>query len=83
VPCPPYTSTTDAIDTFPNTSSCFAIRPIDGGLQSYAPHGFGDLLAMRARPNPVLAPAHVYEAKMRRWQAEWPGLEVLPVAGKL
>ena len=35
------------------------------------------------RPNPVLAPRSVYEAKAARWQEEWPELTVLdwPSAG--
>jgi hypothetical protein len=31
-----------------------------------------------ARPNPVLAPGHVYQAKTDRWRRQWPGLTVLP-----
>jgi hypothetical protein len=31
-----------------------------------------------ARPNPVLAPRHVYQAKITRWLQEWPSLSVLP-----
>ena len=42
--------------------------------------GFADLFALRTRPNPVLAPREVYEAKTARWQAQWPELEVMPWA---
>ncbi|WMM75088.1 nucleotidyltransferase family protein [Rhodococcus pyridinivorans] len=48
------------------------------GLRVYAPHGFDDLFGMVLRPNPVLAPRNVYEAKARRWQVEWPRLVVEP-----
>lgn len=78
VPCPPYSSTEAAIASFPSTSSCFGIRPRDSGLEVYAPYGFSDLFAFRTRPNPVLAPGHVYEAKTARWRREWPRLEVIP-----
>lgn len=78
VACPPYQSTEAAISTFPNTSSCFGIRPGPDGLVVFAPFGFGDLFAMRTRPNPVLAPRAVYEAKTARWRTEWPRLTVLP-----
>jgi hypothetical protein len=78
VPCPPLTRTTDAIDTFPNTSSCFAVRPGATGLEVYAPHGFSDLFSLVARPNPVLAPRAVYERKTARWREQWPALRVLP-----
>ncbi len=78
VPCPPYPSTEAAIATFPNTSSCFGIRTGEHGVEIYARYGFSDLFAMRTRPNPVLAPREVYEAKTARWRQEWPALEVLP-----
>ncbi len=78
VPCPPYTSTASAGASFPNASSCFAVRLAGAGLEVFAPKGFSDLFAMRAVPNPVLAPRAVYEAKTARWQREWPQLTVQP-----
>lgn len=78
VPCPPFSSTEAAIASFPSTSSCLGIRTEDGELQVYAPYGFTDLFALRTRPNPVLAPRQVYEAKTARWRQEWPALQVLP-----
>jgi uncharacterized protein len=78
VPCPPYRSTRHAISTFPNCSSCLGVRPTGNGVEVFAPFGFTDLFAMRTRPNPVLAPAAVYEAKTSRWLTEWPQLTVLP-----
>ncbi|HTU07056.1 MAG TPA: nucleotidyltransferase family protein, partial [Trebonia sp.] len=44
----------------------------------YAPFGLSDVFNLVARPNPVLAPRHVYQAKTDRWQRQWPGLTVLP-----
>src|SRR5712691_11310130 len=44
----------------------------------YAPHGLGDVFNLVARPNPVLAPFHVYQAKTTRWRQQWPSLTVLP-----
>lgn len=78
VACPPYRSTRHAISTFPNCSSCIGVRPREDRLEVFAPFGLGDLFAMRVRPNPILAPAAVYEAKARRWAQEWPRLVVLP-----
>ncbi len=78
VACPPYRSTEAAISSFPNTSSCFGIRPDADGLVVFAPFGFSDLFSMRTRPNPVLAPRQVYETKTARWLTEWPRLTVLP-----
>jgi hypothetical protein len=77
-PCPPYRSTRHAISTFPNCSSCLGVRPIDGHLEVFAPYGLTDLFAMTTRPNPILAPASVYEAKTTRWAQQWPELTVLP-----
>lgn len=81
VPCPPYASTEAAIATFPSTSSAFAARLRDGSLEVCAPCGFTDLFALRTRPNIVLAPRAVYEAKTARWKAQWPELEVVPWPG--
>lgn len=79
VPSDPFTSSADAIDHFASTTCCFGItRDPGSGLRVYAPHGFDDLFGMVLRPNPVLAPREVYEAKARRWQAEWPRLVVEP-----
>ena len=39
---------------------------------------FDDLFAFVVRPNPVIAPRHVYEAKAARWRTLWPRLVVLP-----
>ena len=77
VVCPPYRSTRHAISTFPNCSSCIGVRQTAHGLDVFAPFGLGDLFAMRIRPNPVLAPAAVYEAKTQRWVKEWPQLTIL------
>jgi uncharacterized protein len=81
VPCPPYRSTRHAISTFPNCSSCVAIRVAGGRSEVFAPYGLTDLFRMIARPNPVLAPAEVYAAKTARWAQEWPRLTVLPWPG--
>jgi uncharacterized protein len=79
VPCPPHDSAEAAIDTFEATTACLGVRLLGGGRwRIYAPHGFGDVFNMVARPNPVLAPREVYEAKTARWRRQWPGLTVLP-----
>jgi hypothetical protein len=36
------------------------------------------LFRMTTRPNPILAPAAIYDAKTSRWAAQWPQLKVLP-----
>jgi hypothetical protein len=81
-PCPPYRSTCHAISTFPNCSSCVAVRPAGRGVEVFAPYGLTDLFRMTTRPNPTLAPESVYLAKTKRWAAEWPQLTVLPWSGR-
>jgi hypothetical protein len=78
-PCPPHGSTEAAIDTFEAANACLGVRLEPGGRwRVYAPHGLADVFNLVARPNPVLAPRHVYQAKVTRWQQEWPSLSVLP-----
>jgi uncharacterized protein len=79
VPCPPHTSTEAAIDTFEATAACLGVRREPGGRwRIYAPYGLADVFNLVVRPNPVLAPRHVYQAKTARWRQQWPGLTVLP-----
>jgi uncharacterized protein len=79
VPCPPHESTEAAIDTFEATTACLGIRlQPSGRWRAYAPHGLADVFNLTVRPNPVLAPRHVYQAKTARWQQQWPSLTVLP-----
>jgi hypothetical protein len=78
VPCPPYTSTEAAIDSFAATTCCLGIRQTGDAWRVYAPHGLADVFNLVVRPNPVLAPRHVYETKTQRWREQWPELTVLP-----
>jgi uncharacterized protein len=78
VPCPPYESTEAAIDSFAATTCCLGVRAeADGRWRVYAPHGLSDVFNLVVRPNPVLAPRSVYDAKAARWQEHWPELTVL------
>jgi hypothetical protein len=79
VPCQPHSSAESAIDTFEATTACLGVRVRSGGRwQIYAPHGLADVFNLVVRPNPVLAPRHVYETKTARWRRQWPDLTVLP-----
>jgi uncharacterized protein len=79
VPCRPHQSTEAAIDTFEATTACLGVRLQSGGRwRIYAPHGLADVFNLVARPNPVLAPRYVYQAKTTRWRQQWPGLTALP-----
>ncbi|MDW4910013.1 nucleotidyltransferase family protein [Streptomyces sp. ADMS] len=78
VPCPPHPSTEAAIDSFAATTCCLGVRLERGGRwRVYAPHGLSDVFNLVVRPNPVLAPRAVYEAKAARWREQWPELTVL------
>lgn len=79
VPCPPHTSTEAAIDTYEATTACLGVRTESSGRwRIYAPHGLSDVYNLIVRPNPVLAPSHVYQAKTSRWRQQWPELTILP-----
>lgn len=79
VPAVAFRSARDAIDHFASTTCCYALTTDRAGrISVYAPHGYDDLFAQRVRPNPVLAPREVYEAKAARWVGQWPGLTIDP-----
>jgi hypothetical protein len=79
VPCEPHTSSEAAIDSFAATNCCVGVHvETDGRWRVYAPHGLSDVFTLVVRPNPALAPRHVYEAKTDRWRRQWPTLTVLP-----
>lgn len=83
VPALPFRDCADAIDHFAAVCCCYGIRvDATGDLQVYAPHGYDDLFGLVVRPNRGLAPRHVYEAKVARWQQQWPELTVLPWAAQ-
>jgi hypothetical protein len=73
----PYRSTEHAISTWPTTASSIGVRRESGMFTVCAPFGLRDLFALVVRPNKTLISVDVYETKARRWQAEWPDLEVL------
>jgi uncharacterized protein len=74
----PYTSTNDAITTFPTTAAAVGIRPADNRLDLYAPCGLSDLLAPRVRANKKQIPREIYERKIARWSTLWPDLQIIP-----
>jgi hypothetical protein len=82
LPCPPHPSAEAAIDTFEAVVACLGVRLEPGGRwQVYAPFGLSDPFNLVVRPDPVLVPRHVYQAKTGRWRRQWPGLTVLPWPG--
>lgn len=78
-PCSPFTSSAHAIDSFASTTCSVGVRSSGAGeITVYAPYGLDDLFDFIIRPNTVLAPREVYDAKAARWQELWPRLQVLP-----
>jgi hypothetical protein len=78
VPCSPLWSSAEAIDRYAAFACQVGLRLSADGYQVYAPAGFDDLFGFVLRPNPVVAPRHVYETKAARWATLWPRLTVLP-----
>jgi hypothetical protein len=73
----PYTSTEDAINSWPTTATSVGYRYRNGKFQVYAPYGLHDLLGMIVRPNKTLISREGYEKKANRWQKMWPKLEII------
>ncbi|WP_342588046.1 nucleotidyltransferase family protein [Rhizobium anhuiense] len=73
----PYTSTDEAITTFPTTAAAVGIRPVDNGLDLFAPYGLKDLLAPVVRANKKQITREIYEKKIARWGTLWPDLEII------
>ena len=71
-----YSSTFDAMTTFPTTATAVGVRPIGVDLQVAAPYGLTDLMRCVVRPNKKQITRDIYEAKIRRWRSLWPGLSI-------
>ncbi len=75
-PIKPYSSMEEAIATFPTTATAVGIHPSSRGLDVCAPFGLGDLLAPIVRANRSQITREIYERKVDRWRALWPGLTI-------
>ena len=76
----PYTSSEDAIATWPTTATAIGVRLEQGYPQVLAPYGLDDLLGLVVRANRVQITPEIYQSKVARWQRHWPNLTVLPWA---
>jgi hypothetical protein len=72
----PYTSTAEAITTFPTTAAAVGLRPGHGNLELSAPYGLSDLLNAVVRPNKKQITREIYD-KVNRWTSLWPGLKII------
>ena len=65
-PIEPYSSSADAIATFPTTATSVGIRRIFGKFECCAPFGLDDLFGLVVRPNKRQITRAIYEAKIAR-----------------
>nr|WP_191093371.1 nucleotidyltransferase family protein [Bradyrhizobium campsiandrae] len=78
LPYPPLSCSTDGIDRFLTQNTQVGVRRTDDGFEVYAPHGFGDVAGLIARPNPgPNFSAANYAVKAARWKSLWPELTVI------
>jgi len=73
----PYSSSVDAIATFPTTATSVGIRRLLGNFECCAPFGLDDLFGLIVRPNKRQVTRSIYEMKTDRWRLIWPALTVL------
>jgi hypothetical protein len=74
----PYSSSADAIATFPTTATAVGVRQIRSKFECCAPFGLDDLFSLVVRPNKRQITRAIYEAKVDRWRSIWPRLTFLP-----
>jgi uncharacterized protein len=73
----PYTSTEEAISTFPITAGCIGIRQEENGYLIYTAFAYDDLFDCVVRPNKKQITKEIYTAKLARWKPLWPNLRYL------
>jgi hypothetical protein len=74
----PYSSSAEAIATFPTTATSVGVRRRAGHFECCAPFGLNDLFGLVVRPNKRQITRAIYEAKVDRWRSIWPDLTFLP-----
>lgn len=78
IPCPQHTSTEGAITSWLCGTALLGVRLLpNGDWKVFAPWGFTDILNLTVRPNSVSGTRAAYEKKTSRWQAIWPGLNII------
>ncbi len=73
----PYTSTEEAISTFPITAGVLGIRKEKDTYEFFAPLGFNDVFNLVVRANKKQITKEIYEAKLLRWRQAWPNLTII------
>jgi hypothetical protein len=77
-PIAPYSSTEDAIASFPTTATAIGVRRRASQFECCAPFGLDDLFGLVVRPNQRQITRGIYEAKGERWRSVWPQLAFVP-----
>jgi len=73
-----YTSTEEAIDSWPTTSNAIGVRySPDGKFEVYAPYGTEDLFNLELRPNKKMVTEEMFKRKVQKWTKFWPDLKVI------
>ncbi len=74
----PYTSTEQAIATWPTTASSIGVRMNpDRSVKVCAPFGLSDIFEMIVRPNKRMVTRQIYESKALKWKMHWPELKIV------
>lgn len=74
----PYSSSADAIATWPTTATAVGLRLVGDSLHVHAPFDIIDLSTLVVRANRAQITPAIYNAKVVRWSARWPKLTVCP-----
>lgn len=73
-PCPPLRDSRDGIDRFLVTETCVGVRPVEGRLEVYAPHGLAGVYDGTLSPNPLTPDRQRYGTKTQGYRERWPWL---------
>jgi hypothetical protein len=65
------------METFPTAAGAVGVRPAGKSLEAFAPFGFDDLMNLVIRPNKRQITRDIYDAKVARWQPNWPRVRYL------
>jgi len=76
-PIKPYTSSENAIDSWPTTASSLGIASVQGELNIYSPFGLDDLMQMKIRANKTLINEKIFYNKANKWKKNWPMLKII------
>jgi hypothetical protein len=73
----PYTSTEDAISSWPSTATSIGVKYEDSEFKVYTPFDLDDLYSGIVRPNKKLISKEVYDNKASKWHCKWNELTVV------